>query len=73
MTKQQIDFVRDCIANKDMHAFYTWTPWEKIRLDALKQVRVPALQSQRQIYQGNHRASCEPCQAASRVGLVALV
>lgn len=36
MTKQQIDFVRDCIVNKDMHAFYTWTPWEKVRLDALK-------------------------------------
>lgn len=36
MTKQQIDFVRDCIANREMHAFYTWTPWEKVRLDALK-------------------------------------
>ncbi len=35
MTQKQIEHVRECIRKGNMHAFYDWPPWVKIRHQVL--------------------------------------
>lgn len=36
VTEEQITFVKRCIANNDMHAFYTCMDWEHLRDEVLR-------------------------------------
>ncbi|MDO5433334.1 HNH endonuclease [Eubacterium sp.] len=36
LADKEIAFVKACIANNDMHAFYTWGLWKAVRREALK-------------------------------------
>lgn len=36
MTKKQIAFVKQCIADNNLHAFYTCSDWEKLRKEVLE-------------------------------------
>lgn len=35
MTEEQLRHVKDCVRRNDMHAFYDWPPWGKIRRQVL--------------------------------------
>lgn len=36
MTEQEIDFVKDCIRKDNVHAFYVWGSWKRIRKEVLR-------------------------------------
>lgn len=36
LTNSEADFVKACIANNGMHAFYTWGPWKAVRREVLR-------------------------------------
>ena len=46
MTQEQIDYVKKCI-REDIHRFYVWGPWKKVR---------------REVLQMDHR-ECQRCKA----------
>ena len=35
MTQEQIDYVKKCI-REDIHRFYVWGPWKKVRREVLQ-------------------------------------
>lgn len=35
MTEQEIDYVKSCIKKNDIHTFYVWGPWKRIRKEVL--------------------------------------
>lgn len=36
MEQQEIEFVKQCIKDNDMHRFYVWGPWKRIRRSVLQ-------------------------------------
>ncbi len=36
MTEEEVYYVRKCIQEKDMHRFYNWSKWKRVRLDVLR-------------------------------------
>lgn len=36
MTEQEKEFVKACIKKNDMHAFYVWGPWKRVRRQVLE-------------------------------------
>ena len=39
MTPEQIEYVTRCIADNNVHAFYIWTPWIRLRSEVLDEDR----------------------------------
>lgn len=37
MTREQIDYVRKCIEDNNLHRFYTWAPWLNLRAEVLRE------------------------------------
>lgn len=36
MTDEQLRYVKQCISDNDVHRFYIWGPWKRIRKEVLK-------------------------------------
>ncbi|MDO4285242.1 MAG: HNH endonuclease [Eubacteriales bacterium] len=47
MTEQDIAYVRKCIADHNIHGFYDWGPWKKLRREVLEADRYECQQCKR--------------------------
>ena len=69
MTQEQIDYVKKCI-REDIHRFYVWGPWKKVRREVLQMDHGECQRCKaKKIYtKATTDASCELCQETSGHG-----
>ena len=70
MTQEQIDYVKKCI-REDIHRFYVWGPWKKVRREVLQMDHGECQRckaKKRYNDESYDSASCELCQETSGHG-----